>query len=78
MSEDSENALLGLERISASCSPMTMSTFGTLSSNLELLENSGVSPSLVCKTVTQVLRLELAKDEVLPLLHSLIGKLQTC
>ena len=41
----------------------------------ELLESSGVSPSLVCKTITQVLRLELTKDEVLPLLHSLIDGL---
>ena len=41
----------------------------------ELLESSGVSPSLVCKTITQVLRLELTKEEVLPLLHSLIDGL---
>ena len=34
MSEESVEALLGLERISASCSPMTMSTFATLSAIL--------------------------------------------
>ena len=76
MSEESVEAILGLERISASCSPLSMSTFGTLSTNLELMDDaSGVSPSLVCKTVSQVLRLELSKDELLPLLHSLIDGL---
>ena len=76
MSEESAEAILALERISASCSPMSMSAFGTLSTNLELMDDaSGVSPSLVCKTVSQVLRLELSNDELLPLLHSLIDGL---
>ena len=38
MSEESVEALLGLERISASCSPMTMSTFATLSANLGIFQ----------------------------------------
>ena len=35
----------------------------------------GVSPALISKTVTNVLRLEMANDEMLPLLHSLIDGL---
>ena len=62
---------MALERISASCSPLTMSTFGN---SLDLIE-PGVSPALISKTVTNILRLEMSKDEMLPLLHSLIDGL---
>ena len=44
-----------------------MSTFGTLD-----LGEPGVSPALIGKTITNVLRLEMASEDVLPLVHSLI------
>ena len=66
---------MALERISATCSPLTMSTYGgQLSTSFDLLEQ-GVSPALISKTVTNVLRLEMGHDEILPLLHSLIDGL---
>ena len=84
--ESREQALLALERISASCSPLTMSgsAFGTLPTmasggggSLDLMElQPGVSPALICQTVSNVLRLELGNDDMmLPLLHSLIDGL---
>ena len=43
---------------------------------LDLMElQPGVSPALISKTVTNVLRLEMANEEMLPLLHSLIDGL---
>ena len=84
-SEESDQALMALERISASCSPINMSgsIFGALTSassslaaggTFDLLE-PGVSPALISKTVTNILRLEMTQDEILPLLHSLIDGL---
>ena len=64
ISEESEHALLALERISASCSPLTMSTFGSLD-----VSEPGVSPALIGKTITNVLRLEMASEDILPLIH---------
>ena len=44
--------------------------------SLDLMElQPGVSPALISKTVTNMLRLEMANDEMLPLLHSLIDGL---
>ena len=71
LSEESEEALVALERISASCSPMTM----TSSMVLDLLDPSGISPVLISKTVSNVLRLEMGNGELLPLLHSVIDGL---
>lgn len=39
------------------------------------MEPAGVSPALISKTVTNILRLEMSSDEMLPLLHSLIDGL---
>ena len=44
-----------------------MSTFGTLD-----VTEPGVSPALIGKTITNVLRLELSSEDILPLVHSLI------
>ncbi len=85
-------ATVALDRISASCSPLTMSTFGGLifaskSSTMSDLATTGstsateaeevdlVSRDLVAKTVSNVLRLEMKSDEMLPLLHSLVEAL---
>ena len=45
-----------------------MSTFGTL----DIVTEPGVSPALIGKTITNVLRLELSSEDILPLIHSLI------
>jgi hypothetical protein len=76
--EEGEEALMALGRISASCSPLTMSTFGMLASksaSSDDLAEPGVNPALVSKTVANVLRLEIQSEEMLPLLHSLVDGL---
>lgn len=74
LDEDLEAGIMALERISASCSPLTVSSYHK-STDPDGLDDPEVSPGLVASTIVNVLKLVLASNEVLPLVHSLIDGL---
>ena len=68
-----ECALDSLKKIQNTCKPMTSSIMNGVNGNNQL---EAVSPDIVSQILSDVLRLTLSEDQLLPLIHGLIEGLQ--
>ena len=68
-----EGALGSLKKIQKACKPMTSSIMNGVNGNNQL---EAISSDIVSQILSDVLRLALSEDQLLPLIHGLIDGLQ--